>query len=89
MKTRKIFPGIFLAVILIMVLAPAAPGALLNKEFLTFQFGGSSPLGDTSGILAFTNLSALLSLYKTSDGTKTPVSGKLNVRLMGYIANLN
>ncbi len=65
MKTWRIIPGIFLAVIMIMALAPAARGALLNREYQAFQLGGSS---DTTGILSFTKLNVLM-----PDGTQVAI----------------
>ncbi len=70
-------------------------------DSVTFNVGGYYRLGFTlnGGFCAgsdsispgvpIADLGALLYLYKNADASKTPLAGKLNVRLMGYIANLN
>jgi hypothetical protein len=44
--------------------------------------------GITPGI-PITNLGATVYLHLEADSTKTPIPGKLNLRVMGYTANIN
>jgi len=66
MTTSKIFPGICLAVTLVMGLIPAAQAALVNSPWQPVDLQGNSGT-NTSGILSFSNLNQV-----KSNGTTVP-----------------
>jgi len=84
MKLSKIFPHIFLTVLLITGLTPAAKAALVNSPWQPVDLQASPNPGDTSGIVPFANL-----IRVKSDGTVAPFVLPFNQKLVITYVHFN